>query len=112
MKKSILLFSLFVFVFYSCSPVFTGKITYNIDYDLPESMEPQRSMLPTEMTTMIGEQHSKIVQNTMMGEQVTIFNVKTKMTTMEDIFHLQEMYEIKKQETDIEKNLKKLGYIN
>jgi hypothetical protein len=34
------------------------------------------------------------------------------MTTMEDIFHLQEMYEIKKQEIDIEKNLKKLGYIN
>ena len=38
--------------------------------------------------------------------------VKTKMTSMEDIFHLQEMYEIKKQEIDIEKNLKKLGYIN
>jgi len=31
---------------------------------------------------------------------------------MEDIFHLQEMYKIKKQEIDIEKNLKKLGYIN
>lgn len=39
-------------------------------------------------------------------------DVKTKMTSMEDIFHLQEMYEIKKQETDIEENLKKLGYIN
>ena len=38
--------------------------------------------------------------------------VETKMTGMEDIFQLQEMYEIKKQETDIEKNLKKLGYIN
>ena len=42
----------------------------------------------------------------------SLSEVKTKMTTMEDIFHLQEMYEIKKQETDIEKNLKKLGYIN
>ncbi len=39
-------------------------------------------------------------------------DVKTQMTTMDEIFHLQEMYEIKKQETDIEKNLKKLGYIN
>ena len=39
-------------------------------------------------------------------------DVETKMTTMEDIFHLQEMYEIKKQEIEIEKNLKKLGYIN
>ncbi len=42
----------------------------------------------------------------------SLSDVETKMTTMEDIFHLQEMYEIKKQEKDIEKNLKKLGYIN
>jgi phosphoenolpyruvate phosphomutase len=38
--------------------------------------------------------------------------VKSKMTSMENIFHLQEMYEIKKQEVDIKENLKKLGYIN
>jgi len=38
-------------------------------------------------------------------------DVKTPMTTMDEIFHLQEMYEIKKQEKDIEENLKKLGYI-
>ena len=38
--------------------------------------------------------------------------VETKMTSMEDIFRLQEMYEIKKQEVDIEENLKKLGYMN
>ena len=42
----------------------------------------------------------------------SLSDVETKMTTMEDIFHLKEMYEIKKQEIDIEKNLKKLGYIN
>jgi len=42
----------------------------------------------------------------------SLSDVETKMTTMEDIFHLQEMYKIKKQEIDIEKNLKKLGYIN
>ena len=42
----------------------------------------------------------------------SLSDVKTKMTDMEDIFQLQEMYTIKKQETDIEKNLKKLGYIN
>ena len=42
----------------------------------------------------------------------SLSDVETKMTTMEDIFHLQEMYEIKKQEIEIEKNLKKLGYIN
>ena len=34
------------------------------------------------------------------------------MTTMDKIFHLQEMYEIKKQEANIEKDLKKMGYIN
>ena len=42
----------------------------------------------------------------------SLSDVETKMTAMEDIFHLQEMYEIKKQEIDIEKHLKKLGYIN
>ena len=42
----------------------------------------------------------------------SLSDVKTEMTTMEDIFHIQEMYEIKKQETEIENNLKKLGYIN
>jgi phosphoenolpyruvate phosphomutase len=42
----------------------------------------------------------------------SLSEVKTKMTTMEDIFNLQEMYEIKKQEIDIEKNLKKMGYMN
>ena len=39
-------------------------------------------------------------------------DVDSKMSSMEDIFHLQEMFEIKKQESDIEINLKKLGYIN
>jgi hypothetical protein len=42
----------------------------------------------------------------------SLSEVETKMTSMEDIFHLQEMYEIKKQEVHIEENLKKLGYIN
>jgi hypothetical protein len=31
---------------------------------------------------------------------------------MQEIFELQEMYNIKKQEEEIEKNLKKMGYIN
>ncbi|RZD48877.1 MAG: phosphoenolpyruvate phosphomutase [Thaumarchaeota archaeon] len=42
----------------------------------------------------------------------SLSEVKTNLTTMEDIFYLQEMYEIKKQESDIEKDLKKMGYIN
>jgi phosphoenolpyruvate phosphomutase len=47
-----------------------------------------------------------------LSKAKSISEVETKMTSMEEIFHLQEMYEIKKQETDIEENLKKLGYIN
>jgi phosphoenolpyruvate phosphomutase len=42
----------------------------------------------------------------------SLSEVKTNLTPMDDIFHLQEMYEIKKQELDIEKDLKKMGYIN
>jgi phosphoenolpyruvate phosphomutase len=42
----------------------------------------------------------------------SLSKVKTKLTSMEDIFHLQEMYKIKLQEVNIEENLKKLGYIN
>ena len=42
----------------------------------------------------------------------SLSEVKTNLTSMDDIFHLQEMYEIKKQESDIEEDLKKLGYIN
>jgi len=34
------------------------------------------------------------------------------MSSMEQIFHLQEMYTVKKEEDDIEKELKKLGYSN
>ena len=42
----------------------------------------------------------------------SLSEVKKELTSMEDIFQLQEMYEIKKQEVDIEENLKKMGYIN
>lgn len=37
--------------------------------------------------------------------------IKEEMSSMEDIFHLQEMYNVKKEEKDIEEELKKLGYI-
>ncbi len=47
-----------------------------------------------------------------LSKAKSLSDVKTKMTTMDDIFHLQEMYEIKKQEKNIENDLKKLGYMN
>lgn len=38
-------------------------------------------------------------------------DIKEEMSSMEDIFHLQEMYNVKKEEKDIEEELKKLGYL-
>jgi len=42
----------------------------------------------------------------------SLSEIDEEMSSMEDIFHLQEMYDIKIQEKDIEKQLRKLGYIN
>ena len=81
MKNIILIFSFVLITIHSFTQDFTGKIIYEMDYELPELMEPQRAMLPTEMTTYIGKEHSKVVQNTMLGEQVTIVNFKTSITT-------------------------------
>jgi len=41
-----------------------------------------------------------------------IIDVKQEMSSMEKIFELQEMYEIKNQEKSIEEDLKKMGYID
>ena len=41
-----------------------------------------------------------------------ISDVKDKISSMQDIFNLQEMYDIKNQEKKIEEELKKRGYIN
>ena len=37
--------------------------------------------------------------------------IKEEISSMEDIFNLQEMYNIKKKEKDLEDELRKLGYI-
>ena len=41
-----------------------------------------------------------------------ISDIKDKMSTMQDIFNLQQMYDIKNKEKKLEEELKKLGYIN
>ena len=41
-----------------------------------------------------------------------ISDIKQEITSMEKIFELQEMYEIKNQEKNIEEDLKKMGYID
>jgi len=42
----------------------------------------------------------------------SLSEVKEEISSMEDIFHLQEMYNLKEKEKAIENELKKLGYIN
>ena len=42
----------------------------------------------------------------------SINDISTDMSSMQEIFQLQETYNIKKQEEKIEKDLKKMGYIN
>ena len=39
-------------------------------------------------------------------------DVSEDMSSMEDIFELQKMFDVKLQEKDIEEKLKKMGYIN
>jgi len=41
----------------------------------------------------------------------SLSEVDQEMSSMEEIFNLQQMYNIKKQEKEIEENLKKLGYV-
>ena len=42
----------------------------------------------------------------------SLSDVSEPMSSMEEIFKLQEMYNIENQEKEIEEKLKKLGYIN
>ncbi len=47
-----------------------------------------------------------------LKESTSLSEITESMSSMDDIFHLQEMYNIQKQEQSIRENLKKLGYIN
>ena len=41
-----------------------------------------------------------------------ISNVKDQISTMQDIFDLQQMYDVKDKEKELEEKLKKLGYVD
>ena len=47
-----------------------------------------------------------------LRNSTSISDISEDLSSMEEIFQLQEMYNIKKQEEEIEKDLKKMGYIN
>ena len=53
---------------------------------------------------------SKLLKEMINADHIS--DVKDKMSTMQDIFSLQEMYDIKDKEKKLETELKKLGYIN
>ena len=53
---------------------------------------------------------SRVLQE--INKTKSLTEVKEKMSTMEQIFELQEMYNIKQEEDAVEEELKKLGYIN
>lgn len=69
-------------VSFASAQTFIGKITYDIDYELPEAMESQRAMLPSEMIMYIGKQNTRIEQKTMMGDQIVISNTKEKTAVL------------------------------
>ena len=47
-----------------------------------------------------------------MNKTNSLHDIKEPMSSMEDIFEIQEMYDIKSKEKEIEEELKKLGYIS
>ena len=77
---TLLLIILISNVFYSQK--FEGAITYSIDYELPEIMEAQRAMLPTEMKTYCKKMTARVEQKTAMGDQIVISNTKTGESTL------------------------------
>ncbi|MDB9721944.1 hypothetical protein OAA51_02890 [Nitrosopumilus sp.] len=52
----------------------------------------------------------KVLQETLEKESLDQVNIE--LSSMNDIFKLQEMYKINDQEEMIKKNLKKMGYMN
>ena len=53
---------------------------------------------------------TKLLREMVNAERIS--DVNEEMSTMQDIFNLQEMYDIKSKEKKLEEELKKLGYIN
>lgn len=61
---------------------FEGKVVFGLEYELPEAMESQRSMLPSEMEMLISKHKTKVIQNTMMGAQIVISDTKDKSSVL------------------------------
>lgn len=81
MKMLTLLSSIAIFVGSSFAQ-FEGKVVFEIDYELPEAMESQRSMLPSQMDMLINKTKTKVIQNTMMGSQIVITDKKSESSIL------------------------------
>ena len=53
---------------------------------------------------------TKLLREMINAEHIS--DVKEEMSTMQDIFNLQEMFSLKEKEKELENQLKKLGYIS
>ncbi|MFP4470567.1 MAG: hypothetical protein ACLFPE_07780 [Bacteroidales bacterium] len=84
---------------------FTGKITYQISFDMENLPEEARGMLPKTMSMLIGEHHVKTVLFTQVGKQSSIIDLKNKTkVALMDIMGQQ--YAI---ETSEEEMMKEIG---
>ena len=68
------------------------------------------ALLLVDIPIVLGEKTSKALKEIIQNESLD--EVKINMSSMEDIFNLQEMYKINDQEKMIENDLKKMGYVN
>ena len=53
---------------------------------------------------------NRLLQKLINAEHIS--DVKDQISTMQDIFDLQQMYGVKYKEKELEEKLKKLGYVN
>ena len=64
---------------------FEGKITMKLDYDLPEEMQSQAAMLPTESIAYYKSNSSRIETESMFGQQTFIVNEKKESILLIDM---------------------------
>jgi GLPGLI family protein len=81
-KKMLSLLSVMAIFVGSTFAQFEGKVVFGLEYELPEAMESQRAMLPSQMDMLISENKTKVIQNTMMGAQIVISDTKNNTSVL------------------------------
>ena len=78
--------------------------------DQMNSQELRQQLI--ESTSQTEDAFDELKRITIIKNKERISDIKQEMSSMEEIFELQEMFEIKNQEKSIEKDLKKMGYVD